>query len=42
MMDLYLNKYSFRPVRQYGGLAQVCKDYNFNSELGVLKGIFMS
>jgi hypothetical protein len=38
MMSLYLNKYSFRPVRQYGGLAQVCKDYNFNSELGVLKG----
>jgi hypothetical protein len=38
MMLLYLNKYSKRPVRQYGGLAQICKDYNISSNLGVIKG----
>jgi hypothetical protein len=37
MMLLYLNKYSIRPVRQYGGLAQICKDYKINSNLGVIK-----
>ena len=37
MMLLYLNKYSIRPVRQYGGLAQICKDYNITSDLGIIK-----
>jgi hypothetical protein len=38
MMDLYLNKYSYRPVRQYGGMAQVCKNLNINADVGVIKG----
>lgn len=38
MMSLFENKYSIRPVRQYGGMAQVCKDYAVNADLGVIKG----
>ena len=37
MYNLYINKFNQRPIRQYGGIAQVCKSLNIKGDLGIVK-----